>query len=56
MLHKFIGTIRKIGYASRFETYYGNIQRGSLSGAPTADEARKEYQRLEQSSAHALTY
>ena len=43
MLHRFFETIREMGYASGFETYYRNLLRNGLPGAPTADEARKEY-------------
>ena len=44
MLHRFFETIREIGDASGFETYYGNILRRGLAGVPTAEEARKDYE------------
>ena len=44
MLHRFIETIRRINSQSGFEIYLANLQRHSLIGAPTFEEARKDYQ------------
>ncbi len=44
MLHRFFDAIREMAASTEFETYYMGIQRRGLSGAPTADEARRDYQ------------
>ena len=44
MLHRFLSAILEMGHASEFETYCENLQRPGLAGAPTVDEARKDYQ------------
>ena len=43
MLHKFINSIRHLNDPSSFELYLNNVQRGGRLGAPSADEARRDY-------------
>ena len=51
MLHRLIETIRRINSQSGFEIYLANLQRHSLIGAPTFEEARKDYQAAVKSEA-----
>ncbi len=47
MVNKFIKAIAGIGHSSNeFEAYCMGIQETGLEGAPTVDEARKDYQTL----------
>ena len=43
MVHRFVSTIRHLGEASLFETYLRSVQLTQKPGAPTFDEARKDY-------------
>ena len=43
MVHRFVSMIRHLGEGVAFETYLGSIQRTNKPGAPTFDEARKDY-------------
>ena len=51
MLHEFLRVIRTIGYASEFQSYCMSVQRTGDAGAPTVDEARKDYRAAELSRA-----
>ena len=44
MLHRLVDMALGIGTTSGFEGYLAALQRGGKAGAPTADEARKDYQ------------
>ena len=50
MLHKVIRIIRRADRPSGFQAYMNNIQRGGNFSGPTYDEARKDYQRINQQS------
>lgn len=44
MLHRLFDITLGIGSKSGFEGYLAAVQRRGKAGAPTADEARKDYQ------------
>lgn len=47
MFHRFINSIRSLGHHSTgFEVYMSGLNRDSMSGGPTADEAKKDYRRV----------
>ncbi len=46
MLSRFIHSIRGLNQLSGFELYLANVQRHSTSGAPTVDEAKRDYQAI----------
>ena len=43
MTRKLFDTILWVGYAVGLEEYDMSLQRNGLAGAPTTDEARKDY-------------
>ena len=47
MLRKVIEVLQEMSHVgervSEFESYYANVQRETVSGGPTADEARADY-------------
>ncbi len=44
MASKFFEVLRGIVGTSEFETYYERVQLSGMEGAPTVDEARRDYQ------------
>ena len=46
MLQRLFHAVRHANRPSGFEAYLINVQRDGLSGAPTAAEARREYQKM----------
>ena len=46
MLHRFFSAVRGVGTVSGFEHYLMSVQSEGLTGMPTADEARRDYQTL----------
>ena len=55
MASKFFEAIRGIAFTSEFETYFERVQLAGVRGAPTADEAKRDYQALLGARAIALT-
>lgn len=51
MLHRLIDGIRNIGGASRAETYYASLQWEARSRGIRIDEARRDYQPVEEYAA-----
>ena len=43
MLHKLISVIRDVHHLSGFQGYLQKVQDNSISGGPTAREARRDY-------------
>ncbi len=44
MLHRFIETIRHLNHRTGFEAYLESIQRNGAPGAPSVNEAWRDYQ------------
>ncbi len=51
MLHEFLRAIRTIGTGSEFESYWMSVQRDGIAGAPTVEEAKRDYRAAELSRA-----
>ena len=56
MLHRIMEVVRGVGSMSAFELYLMGVQSGGLTGLPTADEARRDYQTLMRSAGKWSTY
>ena len=48
MLQRFAKTVRHVSGPAGFDGYYLNLKRGSLPGAPSRGEARKDYRSVTQ--------
>ncbi len=56
MFNKFINTIRHLNEPSGFGLYLNNIQRHGRSGAPTAEEAKRDYRAVARNENEAGFY
>lgn len=43
MLNRLMSSVRRAGRGSHFDNYYSSVAGSGLPGAPTADEAKREY-------------
>ncbi len=44
MVHRFLDNIRHMGRGSRFDDYLVSLHRSFVSGVPTLDQAKQDYQ------------
>lgn len=55
MASKLFEAIRGIVSTSEFETYFERVQLAGMRGAPTVEEAKRDYQALLEARASGLT-
>ena len=46
MINRVIEAVRRAGHGSGFDAYFSTIYSKGLSGAPTHDEARRDYREV----------